>query len=69
MYQLIGENKNRPIINLNVSDNDMLNSFEKLIANKSKLREQAIASRNFAIKHHDTIKIAQEYIDFWKSKM
>lgn len=67
-YKLINEEDNQPIVDLNKNPMDVLETFEDLTLDRKKLIEQAYASREFVVKHHDYIKIAQQYLDFWKSK-
>jgi len=66
MYNALGEEKNRPIIDLNVPRKKMLESFEQIIANKSILHELSSKNRDFVVKHHDSAVIAEKYIKFWK---
>ncbi len=68
MYEFLGEYKNRPIIDLNASEEEIYNSLEKLLENKNQLKEQAINSRKFVIDNYNYIKIAKQYLDFWNSK-
>ena len=69
VYKLNHETENKPIIDLNVTEQEMFHTFESLIANKHLLKEQAIHSRDYVVKHHNYIKVAQEYLDFWNSKI
>ena len=69
MYDFLGENDNRPIIDLNTSDDKMFQSLEMLIENKSKLKEHSLKSRAFVVDNYDSVKVAKQYVDFWKSKM
>ncbi len=68
LYESLGEFNNRPIIDLNTSKNEMFHTFEQILENKSQLKMRALKSREFVVKHHDCIKVAQKYLDFWKSK-
>ncbi len=69
MYNALGEKDNRPIINLNTSEKEMLKSFEQLLDNKNKLKELSLKNREFVVKHHDSRIVAKKYIDFWKEKI
>ncbi|WP_066632174.1 glycosyltransferase family protein [Labilibacter marinus] len=69
MYNSLGEDNNKPILDLNTSNEEMLKTFEKIIENKRKLVQQAHKSREFVVKHHDCEKVAQQYLTFWKSKI
>ncbi len=68
MYEFLGEKNNRPIIDLNVSEDEIYNSLESILLNKSKLAQHAINSRKFVIDNYDYVKVAQQYLDFWNSK-
>ena len=69
MYKLMGENENFPLVYLPIDKTEMLQALEILIKEKYTLHERAHRSREFAVKHHDYIKVAHEYVEFWKSKM
>lgn len=69
MYQIFGENENKPIINLPDNEEGVFQVLEDLLARRKEFSELARKSRAFAIKHHDHIKVAQQYVDFWNSKM
>jgi len=66
-YKLINEHDNKPIIDLNKPRQEVKDSLEELLANRNKTIEQAHASREYVVKHHNYIKVAQQYIDFWKN--
>jgi glycosyltransferase involved in cell wall biosynthesis len=65
MYKALGETKNRPIIDLNTSDKDMLQRLEVLLDKKNSLEEWSINSRKFVIDNHDSVKVAKQYLDVW----
>lgn len=69
MYKLMNDDHNKPLVYLPIDEAEMYNTFEKLIKNKNQLHKKALASREFAEKHHDHIKVARQYVDFWKSKI
>lgn len=68
MYEAIGEYKNRPILDLNTTDESMFTIFEQLLENKANLKEHSIKSREFVVRNYDCVKVAQQYLNFWKSK-
>lgn len=65
MYNLLNETTNHPIVNIYPTEEDIYNKLEQLVLNKAKLNEQGKASRDFVEKHHDYIKVAEQYLDFW----
>lgn len=68
MYNLLNEQDNRPIINVLPNEEDILENLETLIINKARIAELSHNSRLFIEKHHDYVKIAQQYIDIWSKK-
>lgn len=70
MYELLNEKQNKPIVNVVPSESDVYNKLEHIIKNKELISELSENSRLFVEKHHNYIKVAQQYIDFWtKDKM
>lgn len=65
MYELLGEYTNRPIINVLPQEDDMFNKLENLVLNKESISEISDQGRLFVEKHHDHIKVAQQYLEFW----
>lgn len=68
MYSLLNEASNRPIINVLPTIEDVFEKLENIILNKSKIGELSKNSRLFIEKHHDYIKVAQQYIDIWSKE-
>ena len=58
MYDLMGEQENRPIINVLPDEQDIYQKAESLIMHRE----------SFVEKHHDHIKVAGEYLHFWESR-
>ena len=69
MYNVFGEEENKPIINLPDTKEGVIKSLESLLDRRDELPQLAKQSRVFALKHHDYIKVAQQYLDFWESRM
>lgn len=65
MYDLTGEYENRPIVNVFPTEDDVFDKLEMILLNKTNLPEMSHASRAFVEKHHDYVKVAREYVDFW----
>lgn len=65
-YNLLGENKLRPIINVRPEENDIYNKLESLLANKNKIHQLSADSIEYIKKHHCPIKVAKECLDFWE---
>ncbi len=69
LYNLMGEEKNKPIIELPLDRDKIFEKLENLIINSENLIDKARNTREFAIKHHNYIKVAKQYVDFWISKL
>ena len=65
MYDLLGEKRNRPIINVYPSEEDIFRKLENLVLNSSDIPLISENSRAFVQKHHEYIKVANEYINIW----
>lgn len=65
MYKLLNEYENRPIINVLPFDDDIFIKIEKIVQNKDRISVIAENGRKFIAKHHDHLKVAKQYIDFW----
>lgn len=68
MYDLIQEDNLRPIVNVFPDKQDIYNKLQKLILHKNSIVERAKSGRIFVEKHHDYMKVAQQYLDFWNTK-
>ncbi|NDW18064.1 glycosyltransferase family 1 protein [Dysgonomonas sp. 216] len=65
MYEFLNEKSNMPIINVLPSDKDIFEKLEHIILTKSNLPSVKENSRAFVETHHNYIKVAQQYVDFW----
>lgn len=65
MYNLLGEQQNRPIVNVLPTFEDIYSKLESILKNKETLSKQGINSRLFVEKHHNYKQVAQQYLDFW----
>lgn len=68
MYNLLNEKDNHPIINVLPDEKDVFEKLENLILNKSKIADLSNNSRLFIEKHHNYIKVAQQYLDIWSKE-
>lgn len=66
-YKIINEKELRPIINVYPSKEDIFQKLEHIVLHKERIPELSAQSIEYVRKHHDYIKIAQQYIDFWKT--
>ena len=65
-YDFIGEKQLRPIFNALPDEQQIYDLFERIIKEKNSLQQRCNDSRAFIEKHHDNIKVAGEYLDFWE---
>lgn len=68
-YEILGEDKLRPIINVLPDEDDVFRKLEWLVNNKEELPRLSRESAEYVRKHHDHIKVARQYIDYWESRM
>ncbi len=66
-YEILGEKELRPIINVLPTYDSCYEEIEKLVLHPERvplLKQQSI---EYVKKHHDYIKVAQQYLDFYKT--
>ena len=65
-YDLLGEQELRPIINVQPSEQDVYDQIAtRLLSGKEDIRQLQRDSIEYIRRHHDHIKVAQQYLDFW----
>ncbi len=69
LYEIMNEQKNKPLVYLPIDKQEMLHVLELLITDKDGLTERAKNSRQFALEHHDYRIVAQRYLQFWELKI
>lgn len=67
-YEILGEKELRPIINVLPNEEDVYNKLEQLVLHSESIPELSKQSIEYIHRHHDHIKVAQQYLDFWTSK-
>ena len=68
-YAIINETELRPIINVLPSKEDVAKELEKIILHPKQLKELKRQSIEYVRRHHDNVKVAQQYVDFWTEFM
>lgn len=68
MYDLMGDITNRPVINVYPSEKGVWDALETILKEKDRLPSLSKQSRLFVEQYHDSVNIAQQYLDFWMSK-
>ena len=64
-YEILGEEELHPIVNVQPTYESCYEEIEQLVLHPERipqLQEQSIA---YVKKHHDYIKVAQQYLDFY----
>ena len=65
-YNLIGETQNRPIVNaLPYDDDTLLETLRQIVVNRHELPQLSRRSREFVVKHNDSLTVARRHLDFW----
>ncbi|MBO6077184.1 MAG: glycosyltransferase family 1 protein [Bacteroidaceae bacterium] len=64
-YEILNENELRPIINVEPSEENVYNQLEQLILHTERIPELKRQSVEYIKRHHDYIKVAQQYLDFY----
>ncbi len=66
-YDLLGERELRPIINVLPDEEDVYRKLEsELLLQPERLAELSRQSVEYIRRHHDCVKVAQQYVDFWQ---
>ena len=64
-YEIINETKLRPIINVEPTYESVYHELEQLVLHPEHIPELKRQSVEYIKKHHDYIKVAKQYLDFW----
>lgn len=64
-YEIINETELRPIINVEPTYESVYHELEQLVLNPDHIPELKRQSVAYVRKHHDYLKVAQQYLDFW----
>jgi hypothetical protein len=64
-YEIIHETELRPIINVEPNYESVFLALEELVLHPERIPQLKKQSIDYVQKHHDYIKVAQEYLDFW----
>ena len=64
-YALLGEHELRPIINVQPDEEDIYHQLEQLILHPERIAQLKRDSVEYTRRHHDSIKVAEQYITAW----
>ena len=65
-YEILGETKLKPIINVLPSEESVFGALCRIVDNRKELPQLSVDSREYIVKHHDIIKVAKHYLNFWR---
>ncbi len=68
-YELLSETHLRPIINVLPNEEDVYAKLEQAIADKEKLMQCKRQSVEYVAKHHDYVKVAQQYVQLYTAEL
>lgn len=66
-YDILGERKLRPIINVEPTFDSVVQQIEQLVLQPSQIPTLQHQSIDYIDRHHDYIKVARRYIDFYRA--
>jgi glycosyltransferase involved in cell wall biosynthesis len=64
-YDILGEKELRPIINVQPTQESVYNELEQLILHPERISELKRQSVEYISRHHDYLKVAARYVDFY----
>ena len=64
-YTILGEKELRPIINVQPDEEDIYRQLEQLVLHPERIGELKRDSIAYVHRHHDSLKVAQRYLDCW----
>ena len=67
-YEILQENELRPIINVLPSYESVYDELEKLVLHPERIPQLKKESIHYVNKHHEYIKVAKRYEDFYQEK-
>lgn len=68
-YTLLGEDELRPIINVQPNEESVYHELEQIVLHPERAEQMKQDSITYIQRHHDHIKVAQQYIDFWNETL
>ena len=64
-YEIINETELRPIINIEPTYESVYHELEQLVLHPERIPELKRQSVEYVRRHHDYLKVARQYLDFW----
>lgn len=66
-YEILGEAELRPIVNVLPNEQDVYEKLTDLVQHPERIPELSRQSVEYVRRHHDYVKVARQYVDFWLS--
>ena len=66
-YEILGEDELRPIINVIPDEEDVYLKLKQIVEHPEMLDRLSLDSVEYIRRHHDYLKVAQQYLSFWSS--
>jgi len=67
-YEILHETELRPIINVEPTYESVYAELEQLVLHPDRIPMLKVQSVEYVRRHHDHIKVAKQYLDFWAQK-
>lgn len=64
-YEILGEKELRPIVNVQPDEEDVYRQLEQLVLHPERIAQLKRESVEYVRRHHDSIKVAKQYLDVW----
>lgn len=68
-YTILNENELRPIINVQPEEEDVYSQLEALVLHPERIPQLKRESIEYIRRHHDSIKVARQYLEFWSRSL
>lgn len=65
-YDILHETELRPIINVLPDEADVYRQLEQLVLHPQRIAQLSADSRKYVERHHNHVKVAAQYVEFWK---
>ena len=65
-YEILGEKELRPIINVQPDEEDVYRQLEWLVLHPERIAQLKRDSIAYVHRHHDSLKVAERYLEAWK---
>ena len=66
-YEILGERELRPIVNVEPNFESCFREIERLVLHPELVARLKRESVEYVVRHHDYIRVAREYVDFYEA--